>query len=205
MMHGIFCATAISMARVIFSPAAAPIAPPQNLKSITATETSMAWILPTPTDHGLRQAAVFFIALDAVGIALRVDELQRVARPHGRIGLGKRALVEKFRDARARADREMVATFRRDHLVVLNLLVEDDFARNGILRVDTLGDVFLLRFADRVSGFVEMHGGVFILTVAEGDDVEVQRAGPPQRACAAVERGAGRENVINEDVVLVGI
>jgi hypothetical protein len=38
--------------------------------------------------------------------------------------------------------------------------------------------------------------------VAEGDDVEVQRARTPERARTTVERGAGRENVINEDVML---
>jgi len=41
MMQGVFLVRAVSMARVIFSPAAAPMAPPQKRKSITATETLM--------------------------------------------------------------------------------------------------------------------------------------------------------------------
>jgi hypothetical protein len=48
-----------------------------------------------------------------------------------------------------------------------------------------------------------MHGDV--LAVAEGDDVEVQRARTPEGARTTVERGAGRENVINEDVMLLWI
>ena len=46
--HGIFSRRAASMARVIFSPTALPMAPPQKRKSITATATGMPWIRPAP-------------------------------------------------------------------------------------------------------------------------------------------------------------
>ena len=48
MMHGIFSRIAASTARVIFSPTAEPIAPPQKRKSITAAETRMPSIAPMP-------------------------------------------------------------------------------------------------------------------------------------------------------------
>ena len=48
MMQGIFSRSAVSMARVIFSPVAPPIAPPQKRKSITASATGMPCIRPVP-------------------------------------------------------------------------------------------------------------------------------------------------------------
>ena len=61
MMHGIFFTSASSIVRVIFSPVAEPIEPPQNWKSITAIATGIPWIAPVPqiTDSG----RLLFLAL----------------------------------------------------------------------------------------------------------------------------------------------
>lgn len=37
-------------------------------------------------------------------------------------------------------------------------------------------------------------------TVREHDDTQIHAAVPPEQACTAVERGTGRENIINKDV-----
>src|SRR5262245_10630074 len=92
----------------------------------------------------------------------------------------------------------MVPALRDYHLVVLDLLVENDVTADRILRVKTLRDILLPCLAHRVRRFVEMHSRS---AVAKRDDVEIQRSRPSQRASAAIERGAGRKDIIDENVM----
>ena len=73
--------------------------------------------------------------------------------------LHKGALVQKLGDAGPGPDREVVTALRHHHLVVLNLLVEENVPCQRVLGIKSLRDFFALSASYRVRRLVEMHRG----------------------------------------------
>ena len=158
-----------------------------------------------PGDDRFGQAAVTLIALQPFGIGLGIDKLERIARAHALVHLHPGALVKKLRDPEPRPDRKMVAALRHHHLVVLDLLVEEDLPGEGVLGVKPLRNVLFPRLFDRIGGLVEMHGREGLSAVGKGGDVELQASRLPQRASATVEGGTRGKDVVDENVAQPGI
>ena len=80
MMTGWRRSSAISMARVIFSPTTTPMLPPMNVYSIAATTTSRPSSCPVATITASLRPVASMVVLQPIAIGLGVGELQRVVR-----------------------------------------------------------------------------------------------------------------------------
>ena len=111
------------------SPTAMPIDPPMKSKSKTATTTGMPSIWPWATAMASSSCVRLALRLaQAIGVALAVAELQRIARHLGQLDAGVVALVEQRLEALHGAQPHVMVAVRADPQVGFEVAVEDHLA-----------------------------------------------------------------------------
>src|SRR5882762_5923308 len=103
-------------------------------------------------DDGIFQARVGLRALQARGVRLQVDKLQRVGGGDIAVKNVVFAVVEKLRQAGAGVDAEVFVALRADVEIVFEVLLPDNLAAFVTLHPQALGAYFLLARSVQLTG-----------------------------------------------------